>query len=54
MNIEISDDIFCLFTRLGSDGLKVRAYVYKSTIAMCISPASVDVKETEVELTLNN
>ena len=54
MSINIADDIFCLFKRLGSDGVKVRAYVYKSTIAMCISPASLDVKQTEVEITLND
>lgn len=54
MSIDITEDIFCLFKRLGSDGVKVRAYVYKSTIAVCISPASLDIKETEVEITLNN
>ncbi len=54
MDIDISLDIFCLFKRLGSDGMKVRASVHKSTIATCTSPASLDVKQTEVELTLND
>ena len=54
MSIDISQNVYCLFKRLGSDGLKVKGYVYKSTIAMCISPASVDVRETEVEITLND
>jgi len=53
--LEISNSTFCAFTFFDPEhrGVRVPAIIRNSTRAECIAPASYDLRETPVELTLN-